>query len=180
MLPPVVVPPDDEYVKHEKIQSQLLTAFWGRPIYLGAVVLLPRGYEQHPDVRYPSVWWQNHFALQAPFGFTREREPESDEARRARIERTEARETGWEFAQAWMGDSFPRMIAVNMLHPTPYYDDSYAVNSANTGPYWDAIHTELMPYLEAKYRMIPAELRSGHHRRLHGRLGSARPAGLPP
>ena len=155
VLPPVVVPPDDEYVKREKIKSHLLTAFWGRPMYLGAVVLLPRGYEDHPGTRYPSVWWQTHFTLGAPFGFTRVREPESDEERRARIERTEARETGFEFAQAWMSDAFPRVIAVNPLHPTPYYDDSYAVNSANTGPYWDAIHTELMPYLEAKYRMIP-------------------------
>jgi S-formylglutathione hydrolase FrmB len=155
VLPPVVVPPDDEFVKHEKIQSQLLTSFWGRPIYLGAVVLLPRGYEEHPDVLYPTVWCQDHFKLKAPFDFSREIEPESEEARRKRIERTEALGTGSELAQAWLGDSFPRMIAVNILHPTPYYDDSYAVNSANTGPYWDAIHTELMPYLERKYRMIP-------------------------
>ena len=155
VLPPVVVPPDDEYVKREKIQSKLLTAFWGRPMYLGAVVLLPRGYAQHPDVRYPSVWWQTHFTLSAPFQFTREQALESEEARRARLERSQARETGYEFAQEWMSDSFPRLIAINLLHPTPYYDDSYAVNSANTGPYWDAIHTELMPYLEAKYRMIP-------------------------
>ena len=155
VLPAVAVPPDDEYVKREKIQSRLLTAFWDRPIYLGAVVLLPKGYDERPGVRYPSVWWQTHFTLQAPFGFTRESESESDEARRTRIERTEARETGFEFAQAWMSEGFPRMIAVNMLHPTPYYDDSYALNSANTGPYWDAIQTELIPYLETKYRMIP-------------------------
>jgi len=155
VLPPVVVPADDEYVKREKIQSPLLTTFWGRPMYLGAVVLLPRGYDQHPDVRYPSIWWQDHFKLKAPFAFTRENEAESDEARQSRIARNGERGTGWEFAQAWMGDSFPRMIAVNILHPTPYYDDSYAVNSVNTGPYWDAIRTELMPYLEAKYRMIP-------------------------
>ncbi len=155
ILPPVVVPPDDEYVKREKIQSRLLTQFWGRPMFLGAVVLLPRGYAEHPEVRYPSIWWQTHFTQRAPFSFTRVPEQESDEQRRVRIARTDARETGWEFAEAWMSDSFPRMIAVNMLHPTPYYDDSYAVNSANTGPYWDAIGTELMPYLEAKYRMIP-------------------------
>jgi hypothetical protein len=155
VLPPVLVPPDDKYVRQEKIQSHLLTAFWGRPMYLGAVVLLPRGYADHPDVRYPSVWWQTHFTLGAPFGFTRIEKPESEEERRGRLERTEARETGFEFAQAWMSDAFPRVIAVNPLHPTPYYDDSYAVNSANTGPYWDAIRTELMPYLESKYRMIP-------------------------
>ncbi len=155
VLPSVVIPADDEYVKHEKFRSKILSAFWGRPIYVGAVVLLPRGYEQHPDVRYPCIWWQDHFKLEPAFGFTRRPAPETEEERRRRIEITEARGTGAELAQAWMSDSFPRMIAINILHPTPYYDDSYAVNSANSGPYWDAIHTELMPYLEAKYRVIP-------------------------
>ena len=153
-LPAVKVPPDDEYVKYEKFQSKLLTAFWGRPIYLGAVVLLPRGYAQHPEVRYPCIWWQDHFKLQPAFGFTLHPEPETEEEHRQRIEITEARGTGGEFAKAWISDSFPRMIAINILHPTPYYDDSYAVNSANNGPYWDAIQTELMPYLEKKYRVI--------------------------
>lgn len=155
VIPPVTVPADDEYVKYEKIQSALLTKFWGRPMYLGAVVLLPRGYAQHPDVKYPGIWWQDHFALRPAFGFTRDSTPETAAQKARRIERTQARESGWEFAKAWMGDAFPRMIAVNILHPTPYYDDSYAVNSENNGPYWDAIHTELMPYLEKKYRLIP-------------------------
>lgn len=154
-LGPIAVPHDDEYVKFEKIQSKMLTAFWGRPMYLGAVVLLPRGYAQHPDVRYPGIWWQGHFQLMPAFNFTRKPKPETDEERRERIEVSDKEGTPQEFSQAWMGDSFPRMIAINILHPTPYYDDSYAINSANTGPYWDAIHTELMPYLEAKYRLIP-------------------------
>jgi hypothetical protein len=46
------------------------------------------------------------------------------------------------------------MIAVTFLHPTPYYDDSYAVNSANNGPFGDAIMTELIPYLEERFRII--------------------------
>jgi len=155
VLPAVAVPSDDEYVKFEKIKSKLLSAFWGRPMYLGAVVLLPRGYEQHPDVRYPGIWWQDHFKLKPAFNFTREYKAETEEERRKRLAITDRKGTGWEFAQAWMSDSFPRMIAINILHPTPYYDDSYAVNSANNGPYWDAIHSELMPYIEAKYRLIP-------------------------
>ncbi len=154
-LPPVEVPPDDQYVKFEKIQSKLLTAFWGRPMYLGAVVLLPKGYDEHPNVRYPGIWWQDHFKLKPAFDFNRNPKPETEEERRRRVAITDKKGTGGEFAQAWLGDSFPRMIAVNILHPTPYYDDSYAVNSANNGPYWDAIHTELMPYIESKYRLIP-------------------------
>jgi hypothetical protein len=46
------------------------------------------------------------------------------------------------------------MLMVTFLHPTPYYDDSYAVNSANNGPYGDAIMTELIPYIESHFRII--------------------------
>jgi hypothetical protein len=46
------------------------------------------------------------------------------------------------------------MIAVTVQHPTPYYDDSYAVNSANNGPYGDAIMTELIPRVEREFRII--------------------------
>src|ERR1700722_14745383 len=41
------VPADREWVKHIKIQSKLLSDFWGTPIYLGAVILLPKGYDSH-------------------------------------------------------------------------------------------------------------------------------------
>jgi hypothetical protein len=53
-----------------------------------------------------------------------------------------------------MSDTFPRMIAITFQHPTPYYDDSYGVNSANDGPYGDAIIQELIPYLEQHFRII--------------------------
>ena len=42
-IPPVQVPPDTAWVKHIKIQSEMLTKFWGHPMYLGATVLLPKG-----------------------------------------------------------------------------------------------------------------------------------------
>jgi hypothetical protein len=154
ILPPVEIPPDDRYVKRVRIQSQILTKWWGHPMYLGAVVLLPRGYDDHPTVRYPAIWLQGHFTLEPPFDFTLDSTPEPEDARRARLQRTDHRESGWEFARAWLSDSFPRMVAFRILHPTPYYDDSYAVNSANNGPYGDAIMQELIPYLEAQFRVI--------------------------
>jgi hypothetical protein len=155
-LPAVDVPPDDRYVKQVRIQSQILTKWWGHPIYLGAVVLLPKGYDEHPSVRFPTVWLQGHFTLDAPFGFTLDSTPEPDSVRKARIERTDHRESGAEFARSWLSDSFPRMVAIRILHPSPYYDDSYAVNSANNGPYGDAIMQELIPYLEKQFRVIAA------------------------
>jgi hypothetical protein len=46
------------------------------------------------------------------------------------------------------------MIHVLVQHPTPYFDDSYAVNSANNGPYGDAITNDLLPLLEKQFRGI--------------------------
>jgi hypothetical protein len=46
------------------------------------------------------------------------------------------------------------MLIIEIQHANPYYDDSYAVNSANIGPYGDAITYELIPYIEEKFRGI--------------------------
>jgi len=148
-LPPLTVPPDTAWVKHVKIQSQLLTRFWGHPMYIGATVLLPKGYSDRPGERYATIYIQGHFGLNAPFGFTDGTPP-------AAGGRGGGRAGSAEFSQAWMSDDFPRMIAVTFQHPTPYFDDSYAVNSANNGPYGDALLLELVPYLEEHFRMIRA------------------------
>ncbi len=152
VIPPNTMPKDTKYVKHIKIQSDLLTKFWGHPMYVGATVLLPKGYDAHPNVRYPVVYDQGHFHLGPPFGFDPDSEavPEPVRARLADLNR----ETGYQFYESWMKPDFPRMIVVTFQHPTPYYDDSYAVNSANNGPYGDALLKELVPYLEGHFRMI--------------------------
>jgi hypothetical protein len=46
------------------------------------------------------------------------------------------------------------MIIIEIQHANPYYDDSYAVNSANLGPYGDAITYELIPAIEKEFRGI--------------------------
>jgi hypothetical protein len=153
VIPPIEMPPDTKWVKHIKIQSALLTKFWGHPIYLGATVLLPKGYDEHPNASYPVIYDQGHFSLRAPFGFNPDARPMPPRFRDAMRERS-ARESGYAFTQEWMSDSMPRMIAVTFQHPTPYYDDSYTVNSENDGPYGDAILTELIPYVESHFRII--------------------------
>jgi hypothetical protein len=130
-VPPVDVPPDTKYVKRIRFESPMLTRFWGRPIYLGAVVLLPRDYDRE-TISYPVNYVQGHFSLAAPYGFDGTNE----------------------FSNAWLSDGFPRMIAVTFQHPTPYFDDSYAVNSVNNGPYGDAIMQELIPEIEKRFRVI--------------------------
>lgn len=152
VIPPVKEPADTAWVKHIKLHSKLLSNFWGRPIYLGAVVLLPRGYDSHPESKYPVIYEQGHFGLEPPFRFTTMDEQVTGS--HANFMRSYNIETGYQFYQAWNSDDFPRMIAVTFQHPTPYFDDSYAVNSANNGPYGDAIMTELIPYVEAHFRII--------------------------
>jgi len=87
---------------------------------------------------------QGHFSLRAPHGF-RTGDPGEMSPRGW---------TGYEFYKNWISDNFPRMICVTFQHPCPYFDDSYAVNSANVGPYGDAIMTELIPYIEEHFRTI--------------------------
>src|SRR5688500_17220549 len=53
VIPPIPDPPATKYVRHERIQSERLTRFWGRPMFLGAHVLVPEGFDQHPEARYP-------------------------------------------------------------------------------------------------------------------------------
>ena len=132
VIPPVRVPEDTEFVKRFKIQSGILTRFWGRPIYLGATVLLPKDYARSTTY-YPVLYEQGHFSLNPPLGFQSGR---------------------GELTGEWMKDDFPRMILVTLQHPNPYFDDSYAVNSVNVGPYGDAILQELIPEVEKRFRII--------------------------
>jgi hypothetical protein len=91
VIPPVKVPPDDQWVRRIKFQSPSLTKFWGRPIYLGATVLVPRDYDKS---------------------------------------------------------------TIRLQHPSPYFDDSYLVNSPSQGPYDDALMNELIPAIEKQFRVI--------------------------
>jgi hypothetical protein len=142
-------------VKHIKIQSALLTTFWGHPFYIGATVLLPKGYASHPHVRYPVIYIQGHFNLDAPFGYSSSLS-EEDKRIAAFVKSAGITQwiSGYDFQKAWNSANCPRVIAVTFQHPTPYFDDSYAVNSANNGPYGDALLKELVPYLEQHFRII--------------------------
>ena len=143
-IPAVKVPPDTAHVKRVKLESKLLSQWWGHPIYIGATVLLPPDYDKRPNQRFPVLYIQGHFGLNPPMGFIDEGQPEPERSRPG------ARE----FSQQWLAGSLPRMILVTFQHPTPFFDDSYAVNSANQGPYGDAIMQELIPYLESHFRII--------------------------
>ncbi len=57
-IPPLPEPKDTKYVKHLKVNSELLSKFWGTPVYIGAIVLLPEGFDQHPEAHYPVIVYQ--------------------------------------------------------------------------------------------------------------------------
>jgi hypothetical protein len=157
IISPVPTQTETEWVKRVHLTSKLASAFWGHPMQLGAVVLLPKGYAENTTKHYPVVYTIGHFSERPPFGFTFEGcdKAETPEARAPRLART-ARESGCEFQQAWTSGRVPELIAVFIQHTTPYYDDSYALNSENNGPYGDAITQELIPEIDKRFRTIAA------------------------
>ena len=158
VIPPIADKPDTKYIRHIKIQSALLTKFWGRPIFLSAVVLVPEGFDEHTEAHYPEMIFEDHFADDISDFRTTPPDPNlkpdySDRFHLAGYNRIQ-QEEGYKFYQQWTGAKFPRYMVIKLQHANPFYDDSYAVNSANLGPYGDAIETELMPAIEKKFRGI--------------------------
>ena len=157
-IPPIKEPEDSKYVKHIKIQSKLLTEFWGRPMYLGAHILLPEGWETHLSVKYPLAIYHGHFP--DDFGGWRTTPPDEnlvpDTVKRFNLigYNKIVQQEAYDFYKMWTGPDFPRVIAIEIQHANPFYDDSYAVNSANIGPYGDAITFELIPEIEKRFRGI--------------------------
>jgi len=139
VIPPIAPPADTPWVKRFRFQSPSLTRFWGRPIYLGATVLLPRDYDRE-TMSYPALYDQGHFSAGAPLRFDPEFKPTERQP--------------YNISMDWTKPDFPKMVVVTFQHPTPYFDDSYAVNSVNVGPYGDAIMQELIPEVERRFRVL--------------------------
>ena len=148
MIPPIAAPKDTEWVKHIRMQSQVLSKFWGRPMYLGAIVVVPEGWAAHGNARYPLLVHHGHF----PEDF-QEFRTMPPAAGMTGFEREWA-QSAYKFYQDWTTGKLPRMLLLEIQHANPYYDDSYAVDSANVGPYGEAINRELIPYIEKEFRGI--------------------------
>ena len=156
VIPPIAPEPDTKYIRHLRIQSALLTKFWGAPMFLNAVVMVPEGFDTHPDAHYPLIVFEDHFA--ARFMDFRETPPDpnlkpdySERFHLAGYNRI-TQEESYKNYQQWIAPNQPRFLIVKINHANPFYDDSYAVNSANLGPYGDAIETELIPAIEKQFR----------------------------
>ena len=128
------LPADDEYLRFVKIPSDLLTAFHGRPIYLRAGIILPARFDQEPDRLYP---------LRVHVGGYGARYTSVRSMMRP----------GSSFRDAWLADDAPRMVLLHLDGAGPY-GDPYQVNSANNGPYGDAVTRELIPYVEREFHGV--------------------------
>ena len=158
VLPPIAEPKDDKFIRHFKFRSPSLSKFWGRDMFITGHVLVPKDFDKHPEARYPLIVNHGHYA--ATFGGFRVTPPDPDVpcvySARFRMDcynRIEDKEA-YDFYQKWVSPDFPRMLIVQLDHSNPYFDDSYAVNSANLGPYGDTIMREFIPALEKKFRGI--------------------------
>ena len=159
-IPAITPKADTEFVKHVKIKSALLSKFYGRDMYLGAHVLLPKDFDKHPEAHYPLMVFHGHYPDDISEFRTTPPDPElkpnySERFHLAGYNRIEQQEA-YGFYQKWISADFPRFLVIEIEHANPFYDDSYAVNSANVGPYGDAINQELIPEVEKLFRGIGA------------------------
>ena len=159
VIPKLEKPDDTDYIKHIEFKSKLLSEFWGRDIFLGANILLPEGFDKNPNQYYPVMIFHGHFPSDFSGFRTIPPDPElKDDDYNARFgiygyEKIQQQEA-YDFYKKWTSPDFQRFIIIEIQHANPYYDDSYAVNSANLGPYGDAITYELIPHIEEKFRGI--------------------------
>ncbi len=127
-------------------------------MYLSALVLVPEGFDTHPEAHYPLMIFHDHFASEFSDFRTEPPDPNlkpdyNERFHIAGYNRIQQEES-YKNYQQWISPGFPRFLVVKLQHANPYYDDSYAVNSANLGPYGDAIETELIPAIEKQFRAI--------------------------
>ena len=157
-IPPIAPPQDTKYIRHLRIKSAALSKFWGRDMYVGAAVLVPEGFDEHPNAHYPMMVFEDHFVHDFDGFRTEPPDPnlKPDYSERFHISGYNRiqQEEAYKFYKQWTSPKFPRYLVVKLQHANPFYDDSYAVNSVNVGPYGDAIEDELLPAVEKKFRAI--------------------------
>ncbi|NJC28241.1 alpha/beta hydrolase [Neolewinella antarctica] len=129
---PVLV--ETDLVHSFEMRSLALSTFHGADVLVKAAVLLPAGYAANPGKRYPIRY------NVAGYG-----------GRFTRVQRL-VEEQGF---MDWYGaDEGPNVISVFLDSDGPY-GDNYQLNSANSGPFGDALIEELIPAIEADYRVLP-------------------------
>ena len=133
-VPAETLPADTDLLKYMKIESPLLSKFYGRTIYVRAAVLLPRTYLTDPNAKFPLLVDIGGYGSK----FTR--------ARRF----ADSNSTAY---KGWMAPDLPQMIRLFVDGDGPF-GDSYQVNSEVSGPYGDSLIKELIPEVEKRFRAM--------------------------
>ena len=141
---------DTDWVRYVKIKSEKLSEFWGRDMYIGANILLPPGYADNPQTRYPVLYMQGHSSGLTPMPWAPEEwfHPDYEPTHPAVGPQLNG------FYEAWTSGELPKFVVITFRDANPYFDTSYSVNGENLGPYGDALTEELMPTLEQQFRIV--------------------------
>jgi len=125
---------DHRFLKEVDIKSKLLSRWWKKEMRIKAAILLPSGYYDEPERKYPVRY------NIAGYG-----------GRYTRANRF----VEWDrnFLEWWLSDDAPQIINVFLDGEGPY-GDCYQMNSENNGPYGIALIEELIPYIEKKFRAM--------------------------
>lgn len=121
---------DNELVRVVDFQSDTLSKWWRKPVYLKASILLPSGYNSS----------KGDYAIRynvAGYG--------------GRYDRINYLLRNKPFMDWWNSEDAPQVINVFLDGEGPF-GDSYQMDSENSGPYGYALMNELIPYIESKYR----------------------------
>jgi hypothetical protein len=118
---------DHQFVKTVQIKSKYLSAFFGKDRYLKAAVLLPSGYFEHPEKKYPICY-------RAP-------------GLNGRFDKINGMMSNKDFTSWWFAKDAPQVIYVFIDSQGPF-GDSYQVDSENNGPCGKALTEELIPAIE--------------------------------
>jgi pimeloyl-ACP methyl ester carboxylesterase len=125
--PPLTIP----HAEVLDFESRRLSEFWGRPIHLRGLIVLPPSYATDKSSKYPTLYWTHGFG--------------------GTLRGIAAYELQYYYPYMERGER-PEMIYVLLDQSCPFGTHEFA-NSVNNGPWGDALVKELIPALERKYRM---------------------------
>lgn len=132
-------------VEFVEIKSELLSRFFGREVMMRAGVVLPSGYDAAATTQYAAIY-------EVP-GFGGDHRAAIGKAKSRRDRKDDSAEKTLSTRAFWI-----------MLDPESANGHTLFADSANNGPRGEALVKELIPALEAKYRLKPA----ASHRLLRG------------
>jgi enterochelin esterase-like enzyme len=120
---------EHELSREIKFKSELLSNFWNKSTSIKVAILLPHDYDSTKayPIRYNVAGYGGRYT-------------------RINYQLRDSSFMAW-----WMSDEAPEIITVYLDGEGPF-GDSYQMDSDNSGPYGESLVSELIPYIESKYR----------------------------